>query len=228
MLKESGLPGPRGNLELAQAFCMEASAKQILELAGIGPDDAPENTPQAFLAFCGVMGLGRLVASGDTSLLAALRRRASDPRWRIREAVVMGLQLVGDADINTLLREMRQWARGNWYEKRAAAAALCEPRLLGSSMAAAGTLRLLDQITNSMLGSDDRSDAAFRTLRQGMAYCWSVAVACSPAQGKPLFEKWLSTEDADLRWLLSQNLGKSRLNRMDPKWVRICRQRLSK
>ena len=140
----------------------------------------------------------------------------------------MGLQLVGDADINALLREMRQWARGNWYEKRAAAAALCEPRLLGSSTAAAGTLRLLDQITNSMLGADDRSDAAFRTLRQGMAYCWSVAVACSPAQGKPLFEKWLSTEDADLRWLLSQNLGKSRLNRMDPKWVRICRQRLSK
>ena len=99
MLKASGLPGPRGNLELAQAFCLEASRNQILELAGIAPSKAPENTAQVFLAFCGVMGLGRLVVEGEISHFAQLRRYASDPRWRIREAVAMGLQLVGDKDM---------------------------------------------------------------------------------------------------------------------------------
>jgi hypothetical protein len=228
MLKESGLPGPRGNLELAQAFCRGASPKQILELAGIGPDKAPENTPQAFLAFCGVMGLGKLIANGDVLYFARLRRSASDPRWRIREAVAMGLQLVGDAQFNVLIREVRQWAHGNWYEKRAAAAALCEPRLLKSASAAKATLRLLDEITSSMLRAKDRSDEAFRTLRQGMAYCWSVAIASAPAIGQPLFDKWLSTRDADVLWLLKQNLSKSRLVRMDPKWVKACLRRLSK
>jgi hypothetical protein len=140
----------------------------------------------------------------------------------------MGLQLVGDADFNVLLREMRMWASGNWYEKRAAAAALCEPRLLGSSSAAGGTLRLLDKITRSMLRADDRSDEAFRTLRQGMAYCWSVAVACSPEQGKSLFEKWLSADDPDVRWMLKQNLSKRRLRRMDAKWVKGCLARVAK
>ena len=77
-----------------------------------------------------------------------------------------------------------------------------------------------------MLRAEDRSDEAFRTLRQGMAYCWSVAVAASPAQGKPLFEKWLNTPDSDIRWMLKQNLGKSRLTRMDPKWVKASLKRL--
>jgi hypothetical protein len=226
MLEASGLPGPRGNLELAHAFCLEASRKQILELAGLGPERAPENTPEAFLAVCGVMGLGRLVLDGEIAHFAQLRRCASDPRWRIREAVAMGLQLVGDEKINALIREMTRWARGNWYEKRAVAAALCEPRLLKSATAAQSTLRLLDRITSSMLRVEDRSDESFRVLRQGLAYCWSVAVAASPAKGKPLFEKWLNTGDPDIRWMLKQNLGKSRLARMDPTWVKAGLARL--
>jgi hypothetical protein len=228
LLKESGLPGPRGNLELAQAFCLEASPKQILELAGIGPDEAPENTPRAFLAFCGVMGLGKLIAHGDARPLARLRGCASDPRWRIREAVAMALQLIGDADVQLLIKEVRPWARGNWYEKRAAAAGLCEPRLLKSATATGATLRLLDGITASMLRAQDRSDEAFRTLRQGMAYCWSVAVAASPVQGRPFFEKWLTTDDPDILWVLRQNLSKSRLTRTDAKWVKACQARLAK
>ena len=227
LLRESGLPGPRGNLELAHAFSLEASAKQILELARIGPDEAPENTAEAFMAFCGVMGLGKLIASGDTVHFRRMRQAASDPRWRVREAVATGLQLVGDADMKLLIRELRPWAKGNWLEKRAAAAALCEPRLLKSAPAAGSTLRILDQITNSMLRADNRTEEGFRILRQGMGYCWSVAVAALPEQGKPMFEKWLTTRDADIRWMLNQNLRKNRLVRADARWVKSCLARLA-
>jgi hypothetical protein len=42
---------------------------------------------------------------------------------------------------------MTDWARGNPLEQRAAAAALCEPRLLREPEHAAAVLRILDEIT---------------------------------------------------------------------------------
>ncbi len=93
--KESGLPGPRGNLELAYAVVEEGSKEQFENLLLFR---AEENTPEVFLVFCGVVGLGKL-AAGEPKLFDQLREYASDPRWRIREAVATGLQLTGDQDM---------------------------------------------------------------------------------------------------------------------------------
>jgi hypothetical protein len=90
--RHSGLPGPRGNLELAQAVADEGDERLFRRLTGWGPDRAPANTPEEFLTVCGVVGLGRLVAEGRVDLVPALRAFASDPRWRTREAVAMALQ----------------------------------------------------------------------------------------------------------------------------------------
>jgi hypothetical protein len=40
----ANLPGPRGNLELAQAVADVGSGAQFRQWAGLGPDVAPENT----------------------------------------------------------------------------------------------------------------------------------------------------------------------------------------
>ena len=95
LLRESGLPGPRGNLELADAFARVAGEDLMVRYAALGPDVAPTNSPQEFLAFCGVLGFGRLVAEGQRSRLADLRRAAGDPRWRLREACARALQIFG-------------------------------------------------------------------------------------------------------------------------------------
>ena len=124
LLSESGLPGPRGNLELAYAVAEEGSQAQFEHFLSFRSE---ENTPEVFLLFCGIIGLGKL-AAGEPRLFDRLRRYASDSRWRIREAVATGLQLAGDQDMDLLLHEMQNWSKGNWYEKRAAAAALAEPR----------------------------------------------------------------------------------------------------
>jgi hypothetical protein len=55
-------------------------------------------------------------------------------------------------------------------------------------------------------------------LRQGLGYCWSVAVAALPEEGKPLMEKWCADPDPDIRWIMRENLRKNRLVRMDPAW----------
>ena len=131
LLAESGLPGPRGNIELAQAVADEGDEPCFLHLLAFDATIAPTNTPEEFLAFCGVVGLGRLVAEGRRDLLPALRRHDNDPRWRMREGVAMALQRWGRVDMHGLLAEMDTWSRGALLEQRAAAAALCEPALLG-------------------------------------------------------------------------------------------------
>jgi hypothetical protein len=227
LLAESGLPGPRGNLELAQAVADEGDEATFLRYLAFDAERAPTNTPQEFLAFCGVVGLGRLVAEGHKEYLATLRRCASDPRWRTREAVAMALQRLGDADMDGLLHEMESWSRGTALEQRAAAAALCEPRLLRNKEQVAHVLRILDEITASIRQAGDRKGAEFQALRKGLAYCWSVAVAALPEEGKAAMERWFASDDKDVRWIMAENLKKKRLARMDGAWVDAAQERLA-
>jgi hypothetical protein len=219
LLAESRLPGPRGNLELAQAVAEEGDAALFWRYLQLDVGQAPVNTPQEFLAFCGTLGLGRLLVQGDNEALAALRRQASDPRWRVREAVAMALQRWGEADMEALLGEMAAWSRGNPLERRAAIAALCEPRLLAEPSHVVRVLEILDVVTFSLLEEQDRKSEAFRALRKGLGYCWSVAVAAYPAAGKATIARWLDSADKDVRWVMRENLRKARLARMDAAWV---------
>jgi len=220
--RESGLPGPRGNLELAHAVTQAGNKKQFEQFLSF---EAKENTPEVFLVFCGVMGLGKL-AAGEPMLFETLRGYASDPRWRIREAVATGLQLTGDQDMSLLLKEMQQWSKGNWYEKRAAAAALAEPRLLKKPKEIEKVLQILDRITASMETANRSKDESYKVLRQGMGYCWSVVIAALPEAGKSMFEKWLTCDDKDIRWMMKENLKKNRLIKMDGDWIKMCSGKL--
>lgn len=221
--KESGLPGPRGNLELAHAVAQAGKKQQFEQLLAF---QAEENTPEVFLVFCGVLGLGKLAAC-EPRLFEELRTYASDTRWRVREAVAAGLQLAGDQDMDLLLNEMRKWSKGNWYEKRAAAAALAEPRLLKQPRQVKQVLNVLNEITSSMENAGDTKEESFKVLRQGMGYCWSVVVVALPEAGKPAFEKWLRSPSSDVRWMMKENLKKNRLVKMDAKWVKACDRRLA-
>jgi HEAT repeat protein len=220
LLKESGLPGPRANLELVQAVADEGTLDLFQRYLIYTPDRASTNSSEVFLAVCGVVGLGRLLAEGDLDQLAVLRECANDPRWRVREAVAMGLQRWGDVDMPALLKAMSDWVKGTLLERRAAAAALCEPRLLHDPRQAKRVLKLLDTITTSIVRDKGRKAEDFKTLRQALGYCWSVAVVALPGEGKPAMEKWLVTSDPDVAWIMRENLKKNRLQRMDAKWVK--------
>ena len=220
LLEQSCLPGPRANLELAHAVALEGSTRLFWRYVTSGPDVAGTNTPQVFLVVCGVLGLGRLLAEGEPSALQELRRLASDPRWRVREAVAMALQAWGDSGVRALLNAMRQWSAGKPLEQRAAAAALAEPRLLRRAEDAEDVLDILDAITMSVVSQSERKSEAFSVLRQGLGYCWSVAVVALPEAGMGRMELWLRSSDPDVRWIMRENLRKKRLARLDPEWVR--------
>jgi len=218
---ESNLPGPRGNLELAHAAADLEDRERIQHYLTFTPQLAPVNSPDEFLAFCGVEGLGRLIAEDQSDLWPTLRACSSDPRWRIREGVAMALQRVGQADMDALLEKMEAWIKGNWLEMRAAAAGLAEPSLLHEEKHVLRALELLDQITSVVESAQER-DEDFKTLCKGLSYCWSVIVAALPSQGKGAMERWLSSADKDVRRIMKENLKKKRLVKMDKAWVEAC------
>jgi len=225
LMQESNLPGPRANLELIQAVAETGDENRFLHLLGFTPDIAPANTQQEFLACCGTVGLGKLVMDGKTEYLEHLRSLASDPRWRIRECVAMALQIYGEGHMDELITEMEKWAKGNSYEKRAAAAALCEPRLLNQEEQVSKVLQILDNITCSIKEITDGKDESFTALKKGLAYCWSVAIVALPDEGKQRFEKWVACDDKDINWIIKENLKKDRLKRMDQEWTELMKQK---
>jgi hypothetical protein len=225
LLGESNLPGPRGNLELAHAAAPLISRENIERFLALTPEQAPVNSPYEFLVFCGVMGLGRLLREGDPTALARLKAFASDPRWRVREGVATALQGCGPEGMSQLLRDLASW-NGNRLEQRAAIAALCEPVLLRDEAQVEQVLRVLDTVTQSIVAAPDRKSEDFKTLRQALGYCWSVAAAYAPEAGKKAMETWMVCSDPDVRWVMKENLKKNRLARMDAAWVESWKARL--
>ena len=226
LLQESGLPGPRGNLELARAVVREGDQARFERYLRFGPEQAPANSPHEFLAFCGVLGLGKLLARGQLEVAGTLRPYASDPRWRIREAVAQALQLWGDADMEAMLQEAETWSLGTLLEQRAAAAGPCEPRLLGQPAHVQRVLQILNRATHTLQDHPERKSWQYKALRKGLAYCWSVAVVAQPEIGRRAIEPWFANRDADVRWVMKQNLKKKRLERMDPQWVQLWKTQL--
>ena len=227
LLAESGLPGPRANLELVQAVADMGDEARFRRYLAFDASQAPTHTAAEFLPVCGVVGLGRLLAEGHTGVLDTIRACASDPRWRVREGVCMALQRLGQVDMDALLQEMEQWQYGNLLERRAVVAALCEPALLHNPAHARRVLQLLDGITASLSVVTDRKSEPFRVLRKGLGYCWSVAAAALPQEGKRLMERWFASEDKDVRWIMKENLKKKRLARVDADWVARWQKQLS-
>jgi len=226
LLASSGLPGPRGNIEVGRAVAEVGDEALFLALLENDAATAPANDPREFLAFCGCLGLGRLLSEGRPDLLPRLRACANDPRWRMREAVAMALQRLGEVAIEPLLAEMAGWSRGTPLDRRAAIAALCEPALLATPEVVARVLDILDGVTASLEREADRRREDVRALRKGLGYAWSVAIAAWPDGGQPRFERWLASEDADVRWVMRENLKKTRLARKDAAWVERCQARL--
>lgn len=210
LLEHSGLPGPRANLTLVDAVARTLPDATLLDLA---------RRPEEYLRLCGTTGLGRLLTapSPGADVLTMLRDHAVDDSWRVREGVAMALQLAGGADRSVLRTVVADWVQDpHPLVRRAAVAAICEPRLLSDASTRRAALDTCRTATDSVRDASHtrRSDPDLRTLRQALGYAWSVAVAASPVDGLAEIEALRSTDDPDVAWILRNNLAKSRLRRV--------------
>lgn len=203
--EHSGLPGPRGNLELAGEFAALAAPETIQALLDSGDE---------YRMFCGAVALGACAA--DPAVAQRLRSLATDERWRVREGVAIGLQRLGDVDADALHAIVGEWADdADPLVQRAAAAAICEPRLLRTPTRAAVAIDVCRRTTANLARRPraQRRDPSLRVLRQALGYCWSVAIAADPAPGLRAFHD-LDDSDPDIAWVVAQNLKKKRLTRL--------------
>ncbi len=231
----SGLPGPRANLELMYSFASAVSSLKLQEwqwelilwMASVSPSKAPHNTPREYLSVCGTTALGALVAAGlprprRRAALAAIRRAASDPRWRTREAAAMALQLIGEKDPALLRGIVDQWLpQASLLEKRAIIAGLAHPPILEDADFTLYCLTVSRAIISSVRQQDAgaRRSEEFRVLRQGLGYAISVFVEKCPGEGFELLEKAAAWKDPDIRWIVKENLKKKRLSANYPEEV---------
>jgi hypothetical protein len=231
----SGLPGPRANLELGSAFAAAVSGMKLQEwqweflvqAAAVSPHKAPENTPAVYVVFCAVLALGALYAKGlprprRRAALAAIKSAASDTRWRVREACAMALQKIGEEDAEALRAIVTEWmAEASFLEMRAVAAGLAHPPFLDEEMADF-SLDAARRILASISRSDDkaRRQEAFKVLRQGMGYALSVFVCKRPSEGFTLMRKSAAVRDPDVAWIIRENLRKKRLSEDFPSEVK--------
>jgi hypothetical protein len=220
LLADSGLPGPRANLELLDAAGDVLTREEALLFAALGPDATPAGTALEFLPCCGMVALGRLVADGDVALVARLREAAGDPRWRVRESVAIALQRWGDSDPAAMTAAIAGWPNGTLYEARAAVAAVSEPRLLRTPPMVEAAARVLDGSTRALVAVPRPRGEPGRVLGAALGYGWSVAIAASPSVVLPAFERWVPSDDPDVRRMVKENLAKARFARAAPDAVR--------
>ena len=96
----SGLPGPRGNLELVAACAEEADVPVAEDLIATGDE---------FATMCGAVALGRHLGSGDRTHLDVLHRLAGDDRWRVRGGCRDG---ACSAPVTTTWEPASRWPNG--------------------------------------------------------------------------------------------------------------------
>ncbi|MDX1813672.1 MAG: hypothetical protein R3319_02680 [Candidatus Bathyarchaeia archaeon] len=232
LTSNSNLPGPRGNLELADVFAdvvRDYAGKEhkklwslCLQLTQFPLIEAPVNNPKEFLVFCGARGVGALGKSQRffQKAVSRLKELASDPRWRTREGVAMAIQNMIQKQPQKTLKEIEKWIESdNWLVMRAVAAGVAEPALLKDEQTAKSAFELHKQIFSKIAAASERKSSEFKTLRQGLGYSLSVIVRAVPREGFEYMRQLAEQQDSDILWIVKENLKKSRLVKNFPEEV---------
>jgi hypothetical protein len=241
LASNSNLPGPRGNLEMAYAFAeiTESYSSKYPEkmcalatgLAKVSASEAPVNDPKELIPFCGALAIGALGSTHGLFRLnafALLKKLADDSRWRTREGVAMGIQKLIAKQGKKTLKELDGWiVKNEWLAMRAVAAGVAEPALLKDEEIAKDALELHKKIFAQILGTGERKSAEFKTLRQALGYSLSVVVCAFPDEGFAYMRQIAKSHDADVLWVLRENLKKNRLVKNFPDEVAAVKKLVS-
>lgn len=227
LICNSNLPGPRGNLELAYAFadCLKTMQyidknlwQALIEWAGVKAEDTPSDSPKEFIPFCAVQALGAIFSCVDSKkkekIIELLQIAANDSRWRVREAVAIGLQWIEEKDFRESKMIFNKWINeASLLERRAIIAALAHPPVLNEKDNVLFCLKITEIILKDIidLGREFRKTEEFRVLRKGLEYAISVFVAKLPNEGFEFMKEWAQKNDPDIKKIIKSNLGKSRL-----------------
>jgi len=216
IIKNSNLPGPRGNLELAFAFAeVYDDFNTLQEWISITEDQADVNDPKSFLAFCSAVCMGKLYTKKkNPKIISILKNSANDGRWRMREAVAFGFQIIGENNFDEMKRIFSDWIKkSNNLEKRAILVSLAHPPILNEHNA-----EFCFDITDIILKQMNKENG-FEVLKKGLEFTISVFAAANPEIGFSFIEKWTG-KDKIIDKIMKENLKKNRLVKKNPEMVK--------
>lgn len=236
LLEGSRLPGPRMNLRLVGEIAAAVGAvvvgphppvatlEAILDgWAAIPVAEAPTDQPAVILPCAAVAAYGEVGAVRPDwwpDEVAKLRRAAGDPRWRVRELVAQAIQRLLEADWPRTIEVLTSWTTDDDpLVLRAVVAGVAEPRLLSDDDRAAAAAELQRLVVDRYQALEHRQSDAGRTLRQALGFTISVTAAATGDIA--ILDDLAATDDADLRWIARQNLGKARLKQWPDERARV-------
>ena len=217
ILKNSNLPGPRGNIGLAFALAEIFDQIDVLfDWLKITEEEADTNNPKAFLPFCAAVCLGKIYTKRkNKKIITVLKKSANDGRWRMREAVAFAFQIIGENNFDELKNIFSVWNnKSNNFEKRAILVSLAHPKFLNE-----GNAKFCFEIAEVVLKEMNRENN-FDVLRKGLEFTISVFAAANPKLGFTFIKRWIG-KDKVIDKIMKENLKKDRLVRKNPGEVKM-------
>src|SRR5262249_2276278 len=136
------------------------------------------------------------------------------PFWRVREYVAIAYQRLLQADAHTTLAHLMELAKsGNYLQQRAAVITLAEPELFYNADLVVPALEVQRTVLCYLhtVPARERRREDFRILRRALGHTISVVTAAAPEEGFALLSECATWDDADINWVLRENLRKKRL-----------------
>lgn len=225
---QSGLPGPRANMNLARGLASECArlgpeaGALAYAMATMTPDEAPGATSKEFLVVCGVLAVGARAAvaeerAAQEDALALLEARADDPRFRVRDAVPVALALLGARMKDELAERLDPWM-DRYFQAAAVLRALTEPAWLETFQAGAGgaPLALLHRAF-ALANGAPRSASRYPGHKALVDALGSVPKALAKRVGITVFDAlhaWAEQVDTpEMREVIVANLSDPRFKR---------------
>jgi hypothetical protein len=224
--EQSHLPGPRANLKLvddvahllAEAVsAREEDARRVIDYLTRDEKTLEVNTPGEFVVLCGVVASGVCAAvypAWRQEVIARLSEFACNASWRVREGTAIAFQRLLEVAPEETSACLRIWAsEGNCWQQRASIAAFAEPVLMNDAAMRDAAFDIQQMIVRRFHAVPlyERKREDVRALRKAMGYALSVITAALPEQGFAMMRECASWDDADINWILRENLKKKRL-----------------
>jgi len=236
------LPSPRANLELAYALSGlldEIKKKDLaklfslfIEWGSISSKQAPVNDPKEFLPFCAARAIGKIGSIEEKfrpKAVNLLRDYSKDNRWRMREAVTMGLQFLLDKYPQQMVDQFNIWIKDeNFLELRAVVTAYADPALLTRKVISQNGLKTHRKVLDIVHASEDRKSDEFKALRKALGYTFSLIATIYTPNSFGVMKKLAATGDKDLQWIVRENMKKKRLITKFPDKVKEVEKLLDK
>jgi hypothetical protein len=217
LARGSKLPGPRINEDLADAFaqaCRSLGAKGdalALSLSRLSPDEAPGASNLEFLPVCGLYALAARAAADARvrpTVVLELHARADDVRFRVRDAVVLGLARVGASAGDALVLDVASWMDG-YFHAAAVLLALSNDVWLTTLHDAGPVVERMDDAFG-LLRDAPRSAARYPGHKALVAALERVPSLVASRFGVPVFDmlvRWAEAKDPTLRAIVEASLG---------------------